>query len=123
MLVAVVVIKQHLLQYPTNITKVASFITCLRQTFLINHINVTNLIHFHSHSIVTSSSTCFGFKRPSSGGTTLASVVPPEDGRFTPETCTGSRHNKVIVKVKVYKVGYVIVIHNDTRSTKCQMPY
>jgi hypothetical protein len=33
----------------------------------------------------------------------------PEDGRLTPETCRGSRHNKVIVKVKVYKVGYVIV--------------
>jgi hypothetical protein len=26
----------------------------------------------------------------------------------------------VIVKVKVYYVGYVIVIHNDTRSTKYQ---
>jgi hypothetical protein len=31
-----------------------------------------------------------------------ASVVPPEDGRLTPETCRGSRHNKVIVKVNVY---------------------
>jgi hypothetical protein len=30
-----------------------------------------------------------------------ASVVPPEDGRFTPETCR-LRHNKLIVKVKVY---------------------
>jgi hypothetical protein len=29
-----------------------------------------------------------------------ASVVPPEDGRLTPETCSGLRHNKVIVKVK-----------------------
>jgi hypothetical protein len=28
-----------------------------------------------------------------------ASVVPPEDGRLTPKTCRGSRHNKVIVKV------------------------
>jgi hypothetical protein len=28
--------------------------------------------------------------------------VPPEDGRLTPETCRGSRHNKVIVKVYVY---------------------
>jgi hypothetical protein len=28
--------------------------------------------------------------------------VPPEDGRLTPETCRGLRHNKVIVKVKVY---------------------
>jgi hypothetical protein len=31
-----------------------------------------------------------------------ASVVPPEDGRLTPETCRELRHNKVIVKVKVY---------------------
>jgi hypothetical protein len=31
-----------------------------------------------------------------------ASVVPPEDGRLTPETCRGLRHNKVILKVKVY---------------------
>jgi hypothetical protein len=31
-----------------------------------------------------------------------ASVEPPEDGRLTPETCRGSRHNKVIVKEKVY---------------------
>jgi hypothetical protein len=31
-----------------------------------------------------------------------ASVVPPEDGRLTPETCRGLRHYKVIVKVKVY---------------------
>jgi hypothetical protein len=28
-----------------------------------------------------------------------ASVVPPEDGRLTPETFTGLRHNKVSVKV------------------------
>jgi hypothetical protein len=35
--------------------------------------------------------------------------VPSEDGRLTPETCKGSRHNKVIVKVNVYQVGYVIV--------------
>jgi hypothetical protein len=32
----------------------------------------------------------------------IASVVPPEDGHLTPETCRESRHNKVIVKVKVY---------------------
>jgi hypothetical protein len=50
-----------------------------------------------------------------------ASVVPPEYGRLKPETCRGLRHNKVIVQVKVYYVGYVIVIHNDTRSTKYQM--
>jgi hypothetical protein len=31
-----------------------------------------------------------------------ASVVPPEDGRLTPETCRGLGHNKAIVKVKVY---------------------
>jgi hypothetical protein len=31
-----------------------------------------------------------------------ASVVPPEDGRLTPETCRGLRHNKVFLKVKVY---------------------
>jgi hypothetical protein len=31
-----------------------------------------------------------------------ASVVPPEDESLTPETCRGLRHNKVIVKVKVY---------------------
>jgi hypothetical protein len=30
-----------------------------------------------------------------------ASVVPPEDGRLTPETCGGLRHNKVFVTVKV----------------------
>jgi hypothetical protein len=48
-------------------------------------------------------------------------VVPPEDGSLTPETCRGLRHNKVILKVKVYYVGYVIVIHNDTQSTKYQI--
>jgi hypothetical protein len=47
-----------------------------------------------------------------------ASVVPPEDGRLTPETCRGLRHNKVFMKVKVYLVGYAVVIHNDTLSTK-----
>jgi hypothetical protein len=36
--------------------------------------------------------------------------VPPEDGRLTPETCRGLRHNKVTVEEKVYYVGYVIVI-------------
>jgi hypothetical protein len=53
-------------------------------------------------------------------------VVPttcnqPTDRRVTPETCRGLRDNKVFVIVKVYKVGYVIVIHNDTRSTKYQI--
>jgi hypothetical protein len=28
--------------------------------------------------------------------------VPPEDGRLTPKTCGGLRHNKVFVKIKVY---------------------
>jgi hypothetical protein len=32
---------------------------------------------------------------------------------LTPETCRGLRHKVfVIVKMKVYKVGYVIVIQN-----------
>jgi hypothetical protein len=31
-----------------------------------------------------------------------SSVVPPEDGPLTPETCRGLRHNKVVVKVKIY---------------------
>jgi hypothetical protein len=31
-----------------------------------------------------------------------ASVVLPEDGCLTPDTCRGLRHNKVIVKVKMY---------------------
>jgi hypothetical protein len=41
-----------------------------------------------------------------------ASLVPPEDGRLTPETYRGLRHNKVFVtvKVKVYQVGYVTVM-------------
>jgi hypothetical protein len=33
--------------------------------------------------------------------------MPPEDGRLTPETCRGLRHNKVIVKViKCIKLVY-----------------
>jgi hypothetical protein len=36
--------------------------------------------------------------------------VPPEDGRLTPKTCRGLRHNKVFVKVKV-KVCYTAVVH------------
>jgi hypothetical protein len=43
-----------------------------------------------------------------------ASVVSPEDGRLRLETCRALRHNKVIGKVNVCKVGYVIVIFNDT---------
>jgi hypothetical protein len=75
------------------------------------HNNVTNLIHFHFHNhfIVSWSSTCF-VPQPAAAKSysarnshqKTASVVPPEDGRLTPETCIGSRHNKVIVKVKVY---------------------
>jgi hypothetical protein len=33
--------------------------------------------------------------------TKTASVVPPEDGRLTPKTSKGLKHNEVIVKVKV----------------------
>jgi hypothetical protein len=54
------------------------------------------------------------------GPSRLNLPIPPEDGRLKPETCRGLRHNKVILKVKVYYVGYVIVIRNDTRSTKHQ---
>jgi hypothetical protein len=50
-----------------------------------------------------------------------AGVVSPEDGRLAPETCRGLRHNRVFVKVKVYYVGSVIVIHNDLRSIKYQV--
>jgi hypothetical protein len=42
----------------------------------------------------------------------IASVVPPEDRRLTLETCRGLRHNKMIVKVKVYLVGCVIVMES-----------
>jgi hypothetical protein len=31
-----------------------------------------------------------------------ARVVPPEEGRLTPETCRRVGHNKMIVEVKVY---------------------
>jgi hypothetical protein len=48
----------------------------------------------------------------------FASVVPPEDGRLTPETCRGSRHNKVNVKVKVCYVAYVIVTLNKSCTLK-----
>jgi hypothetical protein len=34
--------------------------------------------------------------------TKTASVVPPEDGRLTPEACKGLIYTKVMVKVKVY---------------------
>jgi hypothetical protein len=83
------------------------------------HNNVTNLIHFQNTLLCRNPLHVSGVKRPSLGGTTLAvfsvscvhlwlfapktaSVVPPEDGRLTPETCRGLRHNKVFMKVKVY---------------------
>jgi hypothetical protein len=40
--------------------------------------------------------------------------VPPENGCLTLKTCRGLRHKKVIVKVKVYEVGYVIVIAHES---------
>jgi hypothetical protein len=44
-----------------------------------------------------------GVKRPSSGGTTLAVFgVSCVHKCLMPKTCRGSKHNKVIVKVKVY---------------------
>jgi hypothetical protein len=39
--------------------------------------------------------------------------VPPEDGRLTPETCRGLRHNKVFVKVKVYEVEPYSDLYSD----------
>jgi hypothetical protein len=78
-----------------------------------HHNNVTNLIHFHFHNhfIVSWSSTCFGhqasiFRRhyTSSFLVWVACIVALGWLQF------------------VYYVGYVIVIHNDTRSTKCQIP-
>jgi hypothetical protein len=77
------------------------------------HNNVTDLIHIHFQItlLCLNPLQVSGDKRPSSGGTTLAvfgvscvhlqpansysarnspktaSVVPPEDGRLTPETC------------------------------------
>jgi hypothetical protein len=37
---------------------------------------------------------------------------------WRPKHVKDLRQNKVIAKVKVYYVGYVIVINNDTRSKK-----
>jgi hypothetical protein len=70
------------------------------------HKNVTNLHTFNLQPANSYNCTQLTPK--------TASLVPPEDGRLMPETFRGLRHNKVIVKVKVYEVGYVIVIHNDT---------
>jgi hypothetical protein len=41
--------------------------------------------------------------------------------QFEKRLCRRLRHNKMTVKVKVYSVGYVIVIHNATRPTKYQI--
>jgi hypothetical protein len=54
-------------------------------------------------------------------GVIVLDVMLPEDERLTPKTYRGSRHSKVMVKVKVRWVGYNIVIHNDTRSIKYQI--
>jgi hypothetical protein len=34
--------------------------------------------------------------------TKTSSVIPPEDGRLTPEKCRGLQQNEVFLKVKVY---------------------
>jgi hypothetical protein len=107
------------------------------------HNSVTNLIHFNfnRHFIVSLSSTCFGrqasiFSRhyTSSFWCELRALVAVDwlkvVGRlvYWAWGC-GCRSgglvgcgmpNKVFVKLKVYEVGYAIVIHNDTRSTKYQ---
>jgi hypothetical protein len=61
------------------------------------HNNVTNLIHLINLIPATSQKLQCTQLTPKT-----ASVAPPEDGRLTPETRRGSRHNKAIVKVKVY---------------------
>jgi hypothetical protein len=61
---------------------------------------LTNLIHFHFHNHLQPDKS---YKCTQLTPKT-ASVVPPEDGRLTPETCRGLRHNKVIVKVKCIKL-------------------
>jgi hypothetical protein len=73
------------------------------------HNNVTNLIHFHFHKhFMTHNLQPANSYKCTQLTPKVASVVPPEDGRVTPETCRGLRHNKVFVKV--YQVGYVIVV-------------
>jgi hypothetical protein len=69
------------------------------------HNSVTNLIHFHFHKHFIVSA--HNLQPANSYNCTqltpkTAGVVPPEDGRLTPETCRGVRHNKVFEKVKVY---------------------
>jgi hypothetical protein len=56
--------------------------------------NVTNVMcsHFHNHIIALYCTQL----------TPKTASVVLKDGRLTPETCRGLRHNKVIVKVKVY---------------------
>jgi hypothetical protein len=62
-------------------------------TTLKYHNNVTNLIHFHFHNHFIVCSTHNLQPANSYNCTQLtpktASVVPPEDGRLTPETCRG----------------------------------
>jgi hypothetical protein len=65
--------------------------------------NVTNVIHFHNHFIVSN----YNLQPAKTKNCTqltprTASVVSPEDGRLTPETCRGLRHKKATVKVKAY---------------------
>jgi hypothetical protein len=56
-----------------------------------------NLINQSAHNLQpANSSKCTQFTPKT------ASVVPPEDGRLTSETCRGLRQNKVFVKVEVY---------------------
>jgi hypothetical protein len=69
------------------------------------HNNVTNLIHFHlaGCKLWANLQPDNSYKCTQLSPKT-ASVVPPEDGRLTPDTRRGLRHYKVIVivKVKVY---------------------
>jgi hypothetical protein len=58
--------------------------------------------HFHNHFIVVGQLANSQKLQVHAIHTKTASVQPPENGRLTPETCRGSRHKKVIVKVKVY---------------------
>jgi hypothetical protein len=51
--------------------------------------------------------------------TKTASVVPAEDGRLTPEACRFKTQSDC--ESESVLICYVIVIHNDTRSTKHQM--
>ena len=55
-----------------------------------------------------------------------ASVVPPEDGRLTPETCRGLRHNKVIVKAKsvlTFNLLMTTIVAPLSNASKWQMGF